>query len=355
MGIPVANIYYLLCYAWDEFAPGQMASVAAEEFPDTLHLFSNLLQVGIRALHRRGLETGYVSVEEPTSTVRGRILIGETIRRLTSQPKKVYCAFDEMSPNILSNQILKATVNRLLGEQSLDRKIRPGLRGTLSLLPGVRTIDLNARIFHDVRLHQNNRLYLFLIQICRFFYECLEAQDQPGRYRFRDVDRDEKRMRRVFEKFVQRFFTRRQRTFEVSNRRSDWFATALEGSDLSLLPKMETDVTLRSPERTIIIECKYTESLYQSRFFADKLRSAHLYQLCAYLRNLEGGSEPDRLADGILLYPTAGATLDQTYLLHGHRVRIKTINLNQPWPGIEQEMLALLQPFGNKGASPLQP
>ena len=58
---------------------------------------------------------------------------------------------------------------------------------------------------------------------------------------------------------------------------------------------MIMDANLRSADRTIIIECKYTESLYQSRFFADKLRSAHLYQLCAYLSNLaQDGSERDR-------------------------------------------------------------
>jgi 5-methylcytosine-specific restriction enzyme subunit McrC len=85
-----------------------------------------------------------------------------------------------MSADILSNQILKATLKRLLGEQFLDKKVRAELRKTQALLPGVGDIELNARVFHQVRLHQNNRLYLFLINICRFFYESLEAQDRPG-------------------------------------------------------------------------------------------------------------------------------------------------------------------------------
>jgi len=179
----------------------------------------------------------------------------------------------------------------------------------------------------------------------RYFslYECLEAQDRPGQYRFRDVDRDEKRMRTVFEKFVRNFFARRQGIFKVKRDSMDWFGTALEGSDLNLLPLMKTDVTLRSQARTIIIECKYTESLYQKQFFSEKLRSSHLYQLCAYLRNLEGHTEPDQHAEGILLYPTAGISLDQSYLLHGHRVRVKTLDLNQQWLAIEKEMLSMLQ------------
>jgi 5-methylcytosine-specific restriction enzyme subunit McrC len=345
MGIPVANVYYLLCYAWDEFAPRQMGAIAAEEFPDTLHLFSHLLLVGLRALHRRGLETGYTPFEEATSTVRGRILFAQTIRLLTVQPKRLQCAFDEMSADILSNQVLKATLMRLLGEESLDGRLRSQLRNARALLPGVRDIELNARVFHQVRLHQNNRLYSFLINICRFFYESLEAQDQPGRYRFRDVDRDEKRMRRVFEKFVRNFLSRRQREFDVRKERFDWLATAMEGSDFKWLPQMETDATLRSAGRTVIVECKYTESLFQHRFFSDKLRSSHLYQLCAYLRNLEGNVGPDRNAEGILLYPTAGVALDQSFWMHGHRVRVKTLDLNQPWTGIENDMMSLLQPL----------
>jgi 5-methylcytosine-specific restriction enzyme subunit McrC len=321
-----------------------MSGVAVEEFPDTLHLFSHLLLAGLRALHRRGLETGYIPVDEPSSTVRGRILIGPTIRLLAVPLMKVHCSFDEMSADILSNQIVKATLMMLLGEQLLDGQRRAELRHALALLPGVRDIELNARVFHQVCLHQNNRLYSFLISICRFFYESLEAQDGPGQYRFRDVDRDEKRMRRVFEKFVRNFFARRQHVFSVRKERFDWFALPMQGSDLKWLPQMETDVTLRAADRTIVIECKYTESLFESRFFSDKLRSSHLYQLCAYLRNLEGNVEPDRQAEGILLYPTAGVAFDQSYRLHGHLVRVRTVDLNEPWTRIEKEMLSLLRP-----------
>ena len=154
-------------------------------------------------------------------------------------------------------------------------------------------------------------------------------------------------MRRVFEKFVRNFFFRRQHGFAVKKDRMEWHGSAVEGSNLNLLPQMETDVTLRSADRTIVIECKYTQSIYQKRFFADKLRSAHLYQLSSYLRNFENRPTPDSFAEGILLYPSAGIELDQSYLLHNHRIRIKTIDLNQPWPRIEDAMLALLKPVSN--------
>jgi 5-methylcytosine-specific restriction enzyme subunit McrC len=345
MAIPIANIYYLLCYAWDEFAPRQMTDVAGEQFPDTMHLFSRLLVVGLRSLHRRGFERGYVPIEQPTGVVRGRILMRNTARVRTRRPQQVFCAFDDLSADVLSNQILKATIRRILGEDTLNASLRGELRRGCTLFPEVSDINLTPRVFHEVRLHQNNRLYSFLIHICRFFYESLQALEQPGRFRFRDVDRDEKRMRRVFEKFVRNFFARRQRMFTVKRDRIEWVAVPIGNSDPGLLPAMETDVTLRSMNKTIVIECKYTESLYQRHFFKDKLRSAHLYQLYAYLRNLENRGMPDAAADGILLYPAVNVKLDQSYSLNNHNIRIATIDLCQPWRDIEKQMLMLVDPI----------
>lgn len=258
--IPVANIYYLLCYAWNEFAPRQIERHAAEEFPDTLHLFSRQLIIGLQSLHRSGLETGYIAVEESTSTPRGRILIASSIRTMTMQPKRLYCTFDEMSADVQSNQILKATLNRLLGVHELEPSVRRELRQASALLRDVHDVELSARLFHAVRLHQNNRLYSFLLTICRFLFECMEAQDRPGQYRFREVDRDEKRMRRVFERFVLNFFARRQKAFKVKSERMDWFASAAEGSDPNLLPEMATDASLRSSRRTIIASANIRRS-----------------------------------------------------------------------------------------------
>ena len=71
-------------------------------------------------------------------------------------------------------------------------------------------------------------------------------------------------------------------------------------------------------------------------YFKGKFRSEHLYQLAAYLQNLEPGAE------GILLYPTAGVAVDQSYTLHGHRVRVTTLDLNRPWPEIASTLLSRL-------------
>ena len=151
-------------------------------------------------------------------------------------------------------------------------------------------------------------------------------------------------MRRIFEKFVLNFLKRRQSVYpSVGAERLGWSATPVGDSDVTLLPYMITDVILRSPEKTIIIECKYTRTLLQpGRFQKPKLRSAHLYQLCTYLRALEASGGPDANAQGILLYPAAGASFDECFCLHGHVVRIKTLDLGQHWTDIEKDLLSVL-------------
>jgi len=116
----------------------------------------------------------------------------------------------------------------------------------------------------------------------------------------------------------------------------DWVGGPLDGADFALVPQMETDVTLRSSARTIVVECKYPESIYQQNYFKGKFRSEHLYQLSAYLQNLEPRAE------GILLYPTAAVAVDQSYMLHGHRVRITALDLDRAWPQIASALLTLL-------------
>ena len=122
-----------------------------------------------------------------------------------------------------------------------------------------------------------------------------------------------------------------------------WNAAALGNSDLQMVPGMQTDVSLRSSDRTIIIECKYTNHHFQSRVDRETLRSSHLYQLCTYLRAVALNGGADETAEGILLYPSAGQRIDQSFLLHGHRVTIRTVDLSQHWTGIEEQMLSLIR------------
>jgi len=346
MAIPIANIYYLLCYAWSEIELERMIRISFDQCPDANHLFAQVLIEGIHLIRKRGLETSYVTFEEATRSPRGRIMLTQSLPLLAAGGGRLFCGFDEMSPDILTNRILKATAMDLAIDKALDKSLRAKLRAAAALLAGVGTIALTPRIFDQVRLHPNNLLYGVLIIVCRWVYEAKVAEDRPGEHRFRDVLRNEERMRRIFEKFARNFFVRHPGGAKsVKAERMAWEATPRAGSDAGFLPAMITDVTIRYPSRTVVIECKYTECLVTNRHLEEKVKSLHLYQLSAYLRNLEYRQGPDGAAEGILLYPSTGTPFSQEYVLHGHRLRVLTLDLDRPWQEIESQMIALTNPI----------
>jgi 5-methylcytosine-specific restriction enzyme subunit McrC len=46
--------------------------------------------------------------------------------------------------------------------------------------------------------------------------------------------------------------------------------------------------------------------------------------------------------EGLLLYPVVRNAFRFEYRLHGHRMRVATIDLDQPWQGVHRELLGLV-------------
>jgi 5-methylcytosine-specific restriction enzyme subunit McrC len=119
----------------------------------------------------------------------------------------------------------------------------------------------------------------------------------------------------------------------------------LEGkgvSQESYLPGMLTDVSLRSKNQTVIIDAKYYKETLQEHYDKRSIHSKNLYQLFAYLKNLEQNGGIDRTAEGILLYPVVEDELDLVYEMHGHKMKVCTVNLMQDWKQIDFRLRSLI-------------
>jgi 5-methylcytosine-specific restriction enzyme subunit McrC len=161
--------------------------------------------------------------------------------------------------------------------------------------------------------------------------------------KFSDILANEKLMAAVFEDFVRNFFRIEQRDFSVRREHIQWDAQALTLESAQYLPEMHTDVTLRSNNRTIVIDTKYYPEALVEHHSQKRIRSDHLYQLYAYLKNCKSQV---RLPEGILLYPTTTQVLDLSFVIGGNKLRVKTLQLDQPWQKIHAELCSLLIPHG---------
>lgn len=341
--IPIQNIYYLLCYAWDSLPESGLIDVSKEEIDKPIDLLAHVLITGTKHLIRRGLEQGYQSYTEEVASIRGRILVAQSARRFLPQQGRALCEFDELTISTLPNQILKATLKRLSGAKGLDANLKHGAGLLVRQLEQVADVKLSRQLFRKVQLHGNNRFYRFILQVCRLVIDQSLMDESDGNYRFRDFTQDDKQMARLFERFLFNFYRKEQSEYKVKKERISWQATSDDDSSLQMLPTMETDISLRSKEKTLIIDAKYYTKTLQSYYSNESIHSSNLYQMFSYLKNLEVRGGNDFSADGMLLYPVVSQVISHSYDMHGHKIRIETIDLAQNWETISDSLLSLLK------------
>ena len=347
--IPILNVYYLLCYAWGRVQERDTTRLATLEGLSTVQdLLGKVLAGGVNHLFRRGIDRGYVERREDLAGIRGKLAVSEMAKRALRARARAACDFEELSVDILPNQILRTSLRGLRDRRiKLDKAVRGDVRSAYRRLDGVSRTRLKRNTFGQVQLGGNRRLYQFLLSVCRLLYESSVVDENTGRTAFRDFRRDEATMWALFEEFVTGFYEREQSVYRVNpgGRRVAWadkgWATE---EDRTRIPVMEADVILDSPERRIIMDTKYyKDALARGRGSGTgKLHSGNLYQLLAYLRNRQATRPAGPKHEGILLYPQVGKPLRADIRLEGFRIQARTVDLNRDWRAIHGEMLATI-------------
>lgn len=340
--IPIQNLYYLLCYSWNRLAEGEIVDVTGIDSTRQADLFALVLIRGTRHLIRRGLEQGYRTFSETIPGIRGRIDITKTARRMLAAQGLAHCEFDELTTNTISNQIVRSSLLHLAKVKEIDGNLRGQLLGLYRELDGIECPPLRKSLFRKVQLHSNARFYRFLLSICELVADSLLIDERDGTYRFRNFVRDERAMAKVYEEFLFNFYRAERPDLSIRKERITWAAEADDPDNLVYLPTMETDISVRSNSRTLIIDAKYYKDTLTSYYEASRIHSANLYQLFAYLKNMEGRDGPDSQAEGMLLYPVVDREVRLDYQISGHRVRICTVNLAADWTDIRDELIGLM-------------
>ena len=287
--IPILNIYYMLCYAWGHVQERDTARLEAlADLSTVYNLLGKVLAGGVNHLVRRGMDRGYLERREDLAGIRGKLVVGDTVKRALKARARAACDFEELSADILRNRILRASLRRLLQDTSridLAPDVRSTVRSAYRKMPGVSPLRLTRNAFTRVQLAGGHRrLYRFLLSVCWLIHECLGVDEQRGQSVFRDFRRDKATMWRLFEDFVIGFYRRERRDFTLRGRRISWSGTqGTTETNRALVPGMQADVILesKSPQRRVILDTKF----YTNVLPGGKLNSSHLYQLLAYLRN----------------------------------------------------------------------
>ena len=342
--IPLPTLYYFLCYAWNRLPePAVLRASEAAPFARPLGLLAQVLLHATRRRLRTGLPRRFQAHEAELASLRGRIELGPSLGRGLLAQGRAVCTFDELSPDSALHRLLAHTLAALARAAALPTPLRRELSQVARQLPAPTAADApTAATFRELRRQRPDSAGQFLAHVCELVWQsALPEPAANGRGRFADFRRDEALMARLFEQFVRNFYRREQRRYRVFAETIAWQAQAAAPEALALLPTMLTDTTLEAPDRKIILDTKYYAAALRPRYDRPRLIAPHLYQLYAYLQNLRPA--PGQVLEGILLYPAATQAVDLRYTLGGHPVRVVTLDLHQPWPGIAADLLRLLE------------
>jgi 5-methylcytosine-specific restriction enzyme subunit McrC len=332
--IPIQNIYYLLCYAWNKLAERDFVEVSAEESPDLLSLLARVLLNGTKTLLKRGLEQQYLTETEIYQGIKGKLEVGQSLQKNLFQKGLAVCEYDELSVDILTNQILKTTLLNLYKTEGLEKTLHHEIKSIIWRMNEVSEIQITDSIFKQVRINRNSSFYNFLLNISELIHQNLLPNQEKGYFKFKNFLRDERQMARLFEEFIRNFYKIEVPEARVYREDLRW---KMSGENGAFLPKMQTDISIKLGNRKLIVDAKYYQETLQKYYNAEKIHSQHLYQLFAYLKNQDNPK-----AEGILIYPTTEKSLSLLYTHEGHKIRIETLNLNQDWQGIRADLFKII-------------
>jgi 5-methylcytosine-specific restriction enzyme subunit McrC len=306
-----------------------------------LELLTRVLIDQTEDLFQRPLHRSYLEFAIEGRIIKGKLDIAKSVTSGRLFQGIANCTTEEMSRDVPENQIIKSTINMLLGQSELKPKSIDDLSCFLDKMKDVslhhRPWDLTDRI----RTTKLNQRYEPVLRICELILSQLIPNDKGTGYQFESFDRSEAKLRKVFETFVRSFYRIELKSkAHVTAKQLDWDAYTSDTKMIEFLPTLKTDATIIFENRTLIVETKYVPELLKSgQFGKDRFRSPHLYQLMSYLQAYK--KKNMHQPSGLLLYPTCDRPLYATYKIFDFDISIATIDLTMSWESIANSLLAL--------------
>ncbi len=271
--------------------------------------------------------------------MKGKIEIASSIKANLFQKKLTNCSYDDLSSNILLNQILVSTLKNLTKTKDLDKGILTEIVKLQRMFVGVSILKINNKHFKLLQISRNQHFYSFLMNVCELIHLNSLPDEKEGSFLFMNFSQDERKMNQLFEAFVRNFYKIELKDiFKTSRETIQWQFGVPNETNRKYLPQMQTDISLENENRKIIIDAKYYKETMTVNYDKEKIHSSHLYQLNSYLLHQQTSNSKTKNATGILLYPTIEEEFDLHYTYQNHNIYIKTINLNTHWSNISKRL-----------------
>lgn len=347
--IPIRNLWFLMFYASDLARMQGGAKRALEESPNDIpDLVGEILAYTVDRRLRRHLSLGYRTDESELHRVRGRINLLTTERRRLLARGLVACRYDELTIDTVRNRFVRAAleaVSRLASSPEVIQRCR-GLARTL-LTMGVSGLSPTLQEMSTDRAGRYELQDQYMVAAARLVFQLALPTEMVGSTPLPLADREEHWVRKLFERAVGGFFgaVLERGSWNVhAGRQQNWQITSKSAGIDRILPSMKTDIVLdhRDSGRRIVIDTKFASILSDGWYRKESLNSGYVYQIYAYLRSqVDCGDLFSDCAEGVLLHPSIGTTIDEEAMIQRHRIRFMTVDLTKSPAEIRSELLKI--------------
>ena len=348
--IPVRNIWLLLLYASELFRHLDSSSRAGvEDNPDDIpDLIAEILAREVERRLARNLSMGWRTRQADITRVRGRVDLRRTETRRLLERGRVACRFDELTLDTPRNRLVRAALVRLAviaGRKDVVTRCRSLAARLERLGVGVgRPPRTEVSVDTFGRWDASD---LLMVAAAKLAFDLALPNEQPGATALTSPYREIGWLRRLYEKAVAGFYdvVLSPGGWRVNHgKKIYWQYTGPTPGIESILPSMETDITLEHPalRRRIIVDTKFTDIITLGRRGKESLQSGYIYQIYAYLRSQENGNDPLSLdACGLLLHPCVDGMVDESAVIQGHPIRFATVDLGAAAAEIRRQLLVV--------------
>ena len=322
------NLLYLLHYCYDipiyESDIAHMQARKSNWFEILTFIFTkNLMEIFKKGAHKQ-----YIPIEENLSVFKGKWMIQKHFRVNPFQKHHFYMNYDEFSPDIPINQILRYVTNKLKS-QSQNQENRKNLRILDQQMEDITLLHNPIPILNNVVFTRLNENYRPVFNLAKLFIEGNVVETASGSSGVFAFTFD---MNLLFERFIARFIKENRDailpdTFKncniytqaVANRRA--FAKKMDGKNVFYL---KPDIIFKEIDSVeLIIDTKYKLLNKTERKVGVSI--SDMYQMAAYASRYE-------CSNVILLYPrTAGVndSILEEYELEkiNCKIKIATVDL----------------------------
>ena len=301
---------------------GNLSKLKDDFFEIIIYLFAK----NLRDLLRKDFKKTYVEYEENVFFLKGKLLIGEQIKRNAVNDSRFCCRFEEFTENNIMNQLFKH-VALLLMRVSRSVSNKKILEDILIYLCDVESVVISSSDINKIHFSRLNCEYEPLVNLCRLILENMSVEFASAKLETFVFMFD---MNMLFEEFVFDFTKKYRSSLFVDGEPiksiKDQFYLGRFFNEFRM--KVDIAIGLESG-KTILLDTKY-KMLDDSRSHK-KISQSDFYQMFAY-----SNSQKQRYSDIILLYPEpeSGSKVKNRSFLHDvegedlSRIHVRTVKLS---------------------------